>query len=68
MKILAVEDDPVAGLLLESSLILLGHEVVRAADGQAAWDILEKERIQFVVSDWSMPNMDGLELCRRIRE
>jgi DNA-binding response OmpR family regulator len=68
MKILAVEDDPVAGLLLESSLVLLGHEVVKAANGKEAWDLLESEPIQFVVSDWSMPKMDGLELCRRIRE
>ena len=68
MKILAVEDDAVSRAVLRQALRKLGHEVVEAPDGEAAWTILAKERMRVVVSDWSMPRMDGLELCRRIRK
>ncbi len=68
MKILAVEDDPVAQLVLESALKSLGHEVVLAADGEAAWAALRDPAVRVVVSDWQLPRLDGCELCRRIRE
>jgi CheY-like chemotaxis protein len=69
VKILAVEDDAVARAVLRQALRRLGHEVVEAADGVAAWELLEKnEEVRVVVSDWMMPRTDGLELCRRIRE
>lgn len=67
MKILAVEDDPVAQLVLESALKSLGHEVVLAADGEAAWAALSDPLLRVVVSDWRLPKLDGLALCRRIR-
>jgi DNA-binding response OmpR family regulator len=67
MKVLAVEDDPVAQLLLESALKSLGHEVVLAADGEAAWAALSDHSLRVVVSDWRLPKLDGLDLCRRIR-
>ncbi len=69
MKILAVEDDPVAQLVLEASLRRLGHNVVLAADGDAAWARLQADSdVRVVVSDWLMPGLGGLELCKRIRE
>ncbi len=67
MKILAVEDDPVARAVLRQALRRLGHESIEAADGEAAWEILQTESVRVVVSDWMMPRSDGLELCRRIR-
>lgn len=67
MKILAVEDDPVARRVLHQALRKLDHEVVAAADGEEALDILVREPVRVVVSDWVMPKLDGLELCRRIR-
>lgn len=67
MKILAVEDDAVSGAVLRQALRRLGHEVLEAKDGEAAWDVLQQEPVRVVVSDWSMPRSDGLELCRRIR-
>ncbi|HVS51995.1 MAG TPA: response regulator transcription factor [Opitutaceae bacterium] len=67
MKILAVEDDPVAQLVLEAELKSLGHEVVLAANGEDAWDALRELALRVVVSDWRMPATDGLELCRRVR-
>ena len=45
----------------------LGHEVVAAADGVEAWSLLQRRRVDLVLSDWMMPGSDGLELCRRIR-
>ena len=68
MKILAVEDDPVAQLVLEAQLKALGHEVVLAADGETAWTALEDKALRVVVSDWRLPRLDGLDLCRRVRE
>ncbi|MEO6874737.1 MAG: response regulator [Opitutaceae bacterium] len=68
MKILAVEDDAVSRAVLRQALRKLGHEVVEAANGEGAWKILLKEQVRVVVSDWSMPQMDGLELCRSIRK
>lgn len=67
MKILAVEDDAVARAVLRQALRKLGHEVVEAADGEAAWKVLEHEPVRVVVSDWMMPNSDGLDLCRKVR-
>ena len=67
MKILAVEDDAVSRAVLRQALRKLGHEVVEAATGEDAWKLLAAAPIRVVVSDWLMPKMDGLELCRRIR-
>jgi DNA-binding response OmpR family regulator len=67
VKILAVEDDPVARAVLRKALSRLGHEVVDAVDGEEAWERLAAEPVRVVVSDWMMPRADGLELCRRIR-
>jgi sigma-B regulation protein RsbU (phosphoserine phosphatase) len=67
MKILAVEDDPVARAVLQRTLLKLGHEVVTVSDGHAALELLAKDPVRVVVSDWVMPGVDGLELCRRVR-
>jgi len=67
VKILAVEDDKVARAVMRRALARLGHEVVMAADGEEAWALLQEEPVRVVVSDWTMPRMDGLELCRRVR-
>jgi sigma-B regulation protein RsbU (phosphoserine phosphatase) len=68
LKILTVEDDAVARAILRQALVRLGHEAVEASDGESAWDMLQKtDAVRVVVSDWIMPNSDGLELCKRIR-
>lgn len=46
----------------------LGHETTLCADGLEAWAALQKERFDVVFADWVMPGIDGLELCRRIRQ
>lgn len=67
MKILAVEDDAVARAVLRQALKRLGHDAIEAKDGEEAWRKLEADPVRVVVSDWMMPEADGLELCRRIR-
>lgn len=68
MKILIAEDDPVASKVLRLTLEQVGHEVIVVTDGAAAYDKLLIEHVSVVVSDWMMPELDGLQLCRRIRE
>lgn len=67
MKILAVEDDAVARAVLRKALQRLGHDVIEATDGQEALARLQAEPVRVVVSDWMMPNVDGLQLCQRLR-
>jgi phosphoserine phosphatase RsbU/P len=67
MKILLVDDDPIARAIHSMLLRTYGHDVLEAADGELAWRMVESEHITFVVSDWVMPNLAGVDLCRRIR-
>jgi len=67
MRILIVEDDFDARDMLKVMLRLDGHDVVAASNGGEGWDEFRKERFSVVISDWLMPDTDGLELCRRIR-
>lgn len=67
MRILAIEDQPIAALQLLGVLKSLRHDVDQAADGVAAWRMLAEAGHRVVVCDWQLPGMDGLELCRRIR-
>ena len=68
MKILAVEDDPSAAMVIESVLRYLGHEVILATTADDAFARVKAEPIRIVVSDWLMGRADGLDLCRRIRQ
>lgn len=68
MKVLAVEDDATSRKILVQALQKLGHEIVEAAHGEEALPLLgDPEPPRVVVSDWTMPQMDGLQLVRRIR-
>ena len=67
MRILVVDDDPKARRLLQDALWRLGHEVVLASGGAAAWEAFQRERVDAVITDWLMPDLDGLDLTRRIR-
>ena len=66
--ILVVEDDPVSRRILEKSLAKGGMQVVTAENGREALDLLEKTFFPIVITDWMMPELDGLELCQRIRK
>lgn len=68
MKILVAEDDPVSRRLLEVTLSKWGYEVVTCADGQAAWEALKApDAPQLAILDWMMPLLDGLQVCRNVR-
>lgn len=69
MKILIAEDDPVSRRILEATLGKWGHEVSVTVDGRQAWDVLQSEdAASLAILDIMMPGMDGLELCRRVRQ
>lgn len=69
MKVLVAEDDPVTRRLLEVSLERWKYEVVPAADGRQAWEILHRsDSPRLAILDWMMPGMDGLEICRELRK
>jgi DNA-binding response OmpR family regulator len=67
MRILIVEDDFDAREMLQVLLQLEGHEVVASQNGKEAWAVFQKDHFSLVISDWLMPEIDGLELCRMIR-
>jgi len=65
--ILLAEDDMVTRATLAAILVAQGHEVTEAEDGNQAWGAWQLSAPRVVVADWLMPDMDGLELCRKIR-
>jgi len=69
MTFLVADDDRVACCVLEDLLKRSGHEVVVAHDGRQAWDILQSDHPpQIAILDWMMPEIDGIELCKKIRQ
>ncbi|MEO5904483.1 MAG: response regulator [Gemmatimonadaceae bacterium] len=67
-RILIVDDSITTRSLEESVLGASGYDVKTAVDGAQAWEILQNGEWDLVVSDIEMPRMDGIELCRKIRE
>jgi len=69
MKVLIAEDDEVSRRILEYWLKKWGYEVIIAHNGRQAWEILNKnDAPRMAILDWMMPEMDGLEVCRLVRE
>src|SRR4030043_706964 len=66
-RILCVDDEPEILKFLEAVLVQNGYEVVKAEDGAEAMKKLKEERIDLVLSDVTMPKLDGFEVCRRIK-
>jgi two-component system, cell cycle response regulator len=67
-KVLLVDDDPAMLRLLSRWLEKAGYPVRVAVDGRAALDAIELECPDFLITDWEMPRLNGLELCRHVRE
>jgi phosphoserine phosphatase RsbU/P len=67
MKILIAEDDPVSAKILQFTLENAGHQAIVAGNGRVAWDQFDRDPVRVVVSDWMMPEMDGIELCAKVR-
>lgn len=69
MKILIAEDDPVSRRILEATLTRWGYELEVATDGEQAWAALRTaDAPRLAILDWMMPGIDGVEICRRLRE
>jgi two-component system, NtrC family, sensor kinase len=67
MKVLIADDDFTTRRLLQSYLEKWGHEVTAAKSGSEALELFERGDYSIVVTDWSMPEVDGIELIGRIR-
>ena len=67
MRILIVDDDDIALRLLATVLQQAGHEVDQARDGDEALEWVRSGIHRLIISDWDMPQMDGLTLCRKVR-
>src|SRR3954447_16129745 len=79
MKVLIAEDDPISRRLLEKILTKWGYEITLAFDGTQAWNLLQSQNTsadknmnggtpRLAIMDWMMPGMDGLDVCRKVRE
>ncbi|HEX4124696.1 MAG TPA: response regulator [Tepidisphaeraceae bacterium] len=67
MQVLIVDDDDFALSVLENTITRMGYQAICVSDGQQALDTLRNSNIRLVITDWDMPTMNGLELCRAIR-
>ena len=69
MKFLVVDDSPTMRRIVCNALRDIGYsEVVEAEDGQDALDKIDAYSFEFVITDWNMPNMNGLDLTKSIRD
>jgi two-component system chemotaxis response regulator CheY len=68
MKVLVVDDFSTMRRIVKNILRQLGfNNIVEADDGTTAVGILEREKVDLIISDWNMPNMTGIELLRHVR-
>jgi two-component system chemotaxis response regulator CheY len=68
MRILVVDDFSTMRRIIKNILKQLEYtNVVDADDGTTAWEVLNKDKIDFIISDWNMPKMSGLELLKKVR-
>jgi two-component system chemotaxis response regulator CheY len=69
MKFLIVDDSPTMLRIIRNALNEIGHDNIdEASDGEEAMTMLESSDPDFVVTDWNMPNMNGVDLARNIRD
>jgi diguanylate cyclase (GGDEF)-like protein len=67
MKVLLVDDDPATLRQWTAALVDAGYEVAQAQDGATALAMIDTDCPRFLVTDWEMPHLDGVELCRTLR-
>ncbi len=67
LKVLIAEDDEVTAQVLVVTLKKLGLDAIVAHDGARAWDLFQEHMPSIVLTDWQMPELSGIELCKKIR-
>src|SRR5271169_6829128 len=69
MRVLIADDSHVSRALLRAALSRWGYEVIEAADGDQAWEILaDPDPPRLAILDWVMPGMTGPDVCKKVRE
>jgi type IV pilus assembly protein PilB len=69
LRVLIAEDDALSRTILKKTVEALGYECLSTEDGEKAWQAYEENPdLDLIISDWMMPNVDGLDLCKRVRE
>jgi len=68
VRVLIADDEVTSRLVLKAMVSRLGHDCVLAEDGTEAWEILARQEVDVLLSDWMMPGVRGPELCRRTRQ
>lgn len=68
MRFLVVDDFDTMIRIIKNTLGDLGYDnVITARNGEQAYQILSKEKIDFIISDWNMPVMTGIELLKKVK-
>lgn len=67
MKILIVDDERIERRIVEKTLARLGHDLVVADNGALAWKYIQEQQLRFVITDWNMPGINGIQLIQKIR-
>jgi two-component system chemotaxis response regulator CheY len=69
MKILVVDDSSTMRRIIKNTLVRIGHsDLLEAEDGAVAWDVMSKNPdIEMLITDWNMPEMNGLQLVQKVR-
>jgi two-component system cell cycle response regulator len=67
IKILVVEDELFSRTIIKDALERLGYGVVLAVNGREALELCQQEHFPIIITDWVMPEMDGIEFCRAMR-
>ena len=69
MRMLIADDDPVSRRVLQDTLTRSGYDLDVVSDGEAAWEALRRDNGPPIATlNWAMPGLDGLEVCRRVRQ
>jgi two-component system cell cycle response regulator len=68
VKVLIAEDSLVTSMNLNKNISSWGYQVVTARNGWEAWNLINKDEIRLAILDWMMPGIDGLQLCKKIRQ
>ena len=66
-KVLVIDDEPFILMMVEDKLQRAGFEVVTLSESINAVNVVEKERPDLIILDWMMPEVSGIELCRKLK-